>query len=64
LLVYDAAGYAVPVEILTPATLVQDGMQLYVPDGNASFAPNLEYIKWQMCVDCFLKFSSYKLMAH
>ncbi|XP_078490939.1 la-related protein 1-like [Ciona intestinalis] len=47
LVVYDQAGFALPVEIIGQATILEDGSQVYVADDN-SYAPNLEYIMWQI----------------
>ena len=46
LVVYDPAGFAQPLEIITP--VIDDGMQVFIPEENSAYVPNVEYIKWQM----------------
>ncbi|CAK8697371.1 unnamed protein product [Clavelina lepadiformis] len=46
LVVYDPVGFAQPLEIITP--VIDDGMQVFIPEENSAYVPNVEYIKWQI----------------
>uniref|UniRef100_H2ZC76 HTH La-type RNA-binding domain-containing protein n=1 Tax=Ciona savignyi TaxID=51511 RepID=H2ZC76_CIOSA len=48
LVVYDQSGFALPVEIIGQATILEDGSPVYQGEDAQFSAPNLEYIMWQI----------------